>query len=293
MNCSWKDQTVREREPVDFQVFIPVVNEVAHLDVLLESLSNVMSLGVEVIVLVNSTNFEIFSSSQQRYPAVRFEFCAGGLPADENWQRCLDFLSSRWFKIVCADDVLDSEALTAELNWILADKGFAGISIIAGRRETLLDGRKRLRLPPLRWRPKRMNGGLAFFLQSLLLRNFIGEPLVVWFNADLFSRSAGFRYPLPCNGVPYLLDLNAYQRMLQLGDIRFSGMTVGRFRIHAKSTSVELGRGQMEQVRAFNQHRYQNREIGRIVLSLSLTSAALQILIRNLFYLLIKTIDVE
>jgi hypothetical protein len=260
------------------------VDEVAHLDALLSSLANVRALGVEVIVLANNRNAEIFEQLRRRHFSVRFELSTENLSADRNWQRCQEFLSSCWFKIVCADDILETDALKAEINWIIEKKNLFGVAMIAGRRKIRLDGRSGFNTPSVRWRPSRVNGRLAFSLQSLLLRNFIGEPLVVWFNSKLFSHSKGFRYPLSPDGVPFLLDFNTYQGMLKLGDLVFSNFTVGQFRVHPGSTSVRLGPEQVAQIRAFNEFRYQKDEIGRMVFWFSLCSAIFQNKVRTFVY---------
>lgn len=239
-------------------VVVPVHNGMPHLPETLASIVGQTRPADEVIVLENGSTDGTAEWLAAHAPAdVRVVVQSALVPAAANWTDAITLTTGDLVKLVCADDVLDPKAIEVQAG-ALEEHPHA---VMAGSRRAIVDdaGRTLAAHRGLTTLRGEVPGREAVRRCSLLGCNLLGEP-----SAVMFRRSA-IVANLPWDGsLGYVIDLDMYSRVLQLGSLVATPDALARFRMASGSWSASLSDVQAEHV-----NRWVDRVVSRDLARLS------------------------
>ncbi|MFP5021304.1 glycosyltransferase family 2 protein [Pseudonocardia phyllosphaerae] len=215
-------------------VCIPVYNGEAFLAETIRSVLDQTWRDFELVILENNSSdasWEIATSF--RDPRIRVERNRETLPQGENWNRAVQLCRAPLVKLLCADDLLHPRALELQVPPMRDDPS---IALVASRRH-MIDEQSRVIVPR-----RGLSGGLVGLhsgseVARRVIRNGanpIGEPGNVLFRLEQFVTSGGWRPERR-----FIMDLDAWMRLLQYGDFLGIPETLAAFRIARGSVSSE------------------------------------------------------
>jgi len=170
-----------------------------------------------------------------------------------NHNRCLDFNTGDFFKILSQDDELVSGALSRQ---VAALDEIPQAVFVAGPREIIRpNGRHLLTVDHgLRGLVDRATVCRALARSGT---NVVGEPATVLVRGEVLRRGA--RFP---EDQPWLLDLFMWLKLLEHGPALMLDEPAARFRLSSQSYSVGLGRRQVDEFSRFIDDLARHGEIG-------------------------------
>lgn len=168
---------------------------------------------------------------------VRLERNEVGLGVAGNWNRAMSFANGRYVKLLCHDDTLRPDCLASQVTLLEAHPD---VVMVAGRRDVVdEDGTVLLSSRGLGRLTGVVVGSEAVRATVRSGTNLFGEPVCVLMRADRL-RDCG-----PFSGArPYMIDLDYWCRLLELGPIYAQPETVGAFRVALTSLSFQLTKRQ-------------------------------------------------
>jgi glycosyltransferase involved in cell wall biosynthesis len=219
-------------------VAIPTYNGAAHIRECLRSVLDQPLEQLEVVVCDGgSTDDTVQIIRSFNDPRIRIETSERRLPIEENWTKACSLGRMRYLKLLCQDDLVAPASLAAQMQ-ALQEQPHA--VAVAGPREIIdSDGNIVLRRRGGTGLRRIQTGREALRTAAVSGGNAIGEPSAVMFRADALERCLPWATPFP-----YLLDLEMYARVFQLGDVIVLPDVVASFRVHSGSWSVALGQQQ-------------------------------------------------
>lgn len=230
-------------------VVIPVKNGLPFIFRTIESVLNSKSpnFEIEIVVVDNHSNdgtSEFLDSLNiANLKIIRPE---KSLPINENWTLAINSATGDFIKLLCADDIIDSNCLSSQLE-ILSSSTNLEISAVFGTRRIIDE------FDDCVWaaRPISLRSGPMLGTEALkaIVRagtNVLGEPLTALFRADAIKKSM----PWP-SGYPYMLDLGGYLPILLEGKIYISHVACGSYRAHRGTLSRSLRKSQSSQFMNF------------------------------------------
>lgn len=161
------------------------------------------------------------------------------LGPEGNWNRCLELINGKYYKLLPHDDVLIADCIQSQVEVLEADNDkqialvFGGKAIIDSRGKRLLTryplGKKSLRLSANDLINKCIKSG----------SNIIGEPGNGLIRSELAAEIG--RYD---DTYPYVIDLDYWFRALLHGDAYYTGQISSCFRISEQAWSTRIGKKQ-------------------------------------------------
>jgi len=214
-------------------------------------------------------------------PRIRFIRNPTTLGAEGNWNRCLAEARGRYIKVLPQDDVLAPDCLQQQVA-VLDSDADARIALVFCAR-TIIDASGRT----LRSRgyPRGASGviGAKEAILTCIRRgtNLFGEPGAVLFRRAHAEAVGGF----DARG-PYVIDLDYWFRLLELGDAYYVKDALASFRVSGESWSVAIGKGQYADFAALAKVTAARRDFSgsRADLLLGLAAARINNLLRLVFY---------
>ncbi|MFP5071386.1 glycosyltransferase family 2 protein [Pseudonocardia nantongensis] len=215
-------------------VCIPVYNGETFLAETIRSILDQTWRDFELVLLENNSSdasWEIATSF--RDPRIRVERNRETLPQGENWNRAVQLCRAPLVKLVCADDLLHPRCLELQVPPMRDDPSLA---LVASRRH-MIDEQSRVIVP------RRGLGGNLVGLHSgsevarRVIRNGanpIGEPGNVLFRLEQFVAAGGWR-----SDRRFIMDLDAWMRLLHYGDFLGIPETLAAFRIARGTVSSQ------------------------------------------------------
>jgi glycosyltransferase involved in cell wall biosynthesis len=197
----------------------------------------------ELVVLDNASPDESGAIARSfGDPRIRVERNPVTIPQADNWNRVVQLARSPLVKVVCADDLLHPRCLEFQVAPMDADPGLA---VVASRRH-MIDEQTRVIVP------RRGLNGLTGVRTGVevarrVVRNGsnpIGESNNVLFRREDFFTVGGWRADRT-----YIMDLDLWLRLLQLGDFLGLPETLAAFRIGRGTVSSDNEEGIYEQQR--------------------------------------------
>lgn len=169
---------------------------------------------------------------------------AGG--AERNWNRVTEEAGGELVKLVCGDDVLYPDALSAQV--AAFEEHGQGVVMVASPRD-IVDASSRpvLRSHGLGGLSGRVPGRVALRRGVVKGANIFGEPCCVLLRRDALQQVGGW------HGNPgFMIDQGTYSRVLLIGDLVAVPHAVAAFRISGTQLSVELARLQAKSATAMH-----------------------------------------
>ena len=228
-------------------VFVPTYNSGEYLRDCLDSVLQQSFQDWECVISDDaSTDKTIEIAREYENKDKRFRVLAHdkNVGAANNWNRAKENNYSFATKILCADDYLNPDAISHQLD--ILKKNETAI-VFSERHIVFPNGRKiHLRLPKYSTKIS-FNDTFRFFIKSG--RNIFGEPLTALFRTDLFVKSEGF-YPK----FEYALDVSGYMAISRGHYVTFDNGVVGAFRVSRSQWSFELRNKQFSHAFDFIDH---------------------------------------
>jgi glycosyltransferase involved in cell wall biosynthesis len=214
-------------------VCIPVYKGERFLAETIQSVLDQTYRDFELVVLDNASPDESGTIARSfGDPRIRVERNPVTLSQPDNWNRVVELSRAPLVKVVCADDLLHPRCLEYQVAPMEADPGLA---LVASRRH-MIDEQSRVLVP------RRGLAGLTGVRTGVevarrVVRNGsnpIGESNNVLFRREDFFTVGGWR-----GDRTYIMDLDLWLRLLQLGDFLGLPETLAAFRIGRGTVSSD------------------------------------------------------
>jgi glycosyltransferase involved in cell wall biosynthesis len=197
----------------------------------------------ELVVLDNASPDESGNIARSfGDPRIRVERNPVTLSQPDNWNRVVELSRAPLVKVVCADDLLHPRCLEYQVAPMEADPGLA---VVASRRH-MIDEESRV-IVPRRGLPGLTGVRTGVEVARRVVRNGsnpIGESNNVLFRREDFFTVGGWR-----GDRTYIMDLDLWLRLLQLGDFLGLPETLAAFRIGRGTVSSDNSEAIYEQQR--------------------------------------------
>jgi glycosyltransferase involved in cell wall biosynthesis len=235
-----------DKPPPRVSVCIPVWRGERHLAAAIASVLAQRFTDFELIVIDDaSPDASAEAVAAFSDPRLRYLRNERNLGAEGAWNRGLALARGRYFKLLPQDDLLRPDALARQVAALDADADERIALAFSARQVLAPDGRALMR----RGYPQAAAGRIeATALARRCLRrgtNLIGEPGAVLCRTALLRRIGGFD-----GRRPYVIDLDAWLRLLAFGAAWYEPEPLASFRISLGSWSVALAAQQSADFRA-------------------------------------------
>jgi glycosyltransferase involved in cell wall biosynthesis len=226
-------------------VCIPTYNGAAHVDRTIRSVLAQTWADFELVVFDDGSTDDTLDIVG-RYPDPRLRVVTGHrVGPGANFQRAVAEARGSYVKLLCQDDVLYPHCLEHQVVAI-EDQAASGVVLVACRRD-IVDDDDRVIMRERGWRGAAgVISGVA--AQRAIVRagtNLIGEPSSVLCSRAAFERAGGFDPALA-----YLIDLDAWMRVLDDAALVYLPEALCTFRVSQQSWSADLRRSQAHEMRA-------------------------------------------
>lgn len=221
-------------------VCIPAYNNAEYIGETIESVRKQTYQNLEIIIVDDNSKdntLQILQEYAAKDNRVKVFHNEKNLGMVGNWNRCLELCQGAYLKLMCADDLIDENAIEVEAealntnptaNLVESDTRFVDIN---GKKtgvfrrypkSGLLDGKKVARM-------------------SLLFNNFFGAPVNNMIRKSVLEKVGFFD-----NNFTYILDFDMWVKIASVGDIYVIHQLLNSFRIRNDSNTGELIGNQRE-----------------------------------------------
>jgi glycosyltransferase involved in cell wall biosynthesis len=168
----------------------------------------------------------------------------GRAGAAANFNRAVSLARGRYVKLLCQDDLLYPECLERQVAAMEAGAG-AGVVMVACRRD-IVDDHDRIIYRHRGWRGAEgvISGERVMRANVRAGTNLVGEPSAVLCSRALLHEVGGFSLEQS-----YMIDLEAWMRLLGRGNLSYLPEPLCTFRVSQGSWSSDLAREQAGQAR--------------------------------------------
>lgn len=227
-------------------IAIPMYNAEHFIERTLRSVLEQSYKNIQVLVYDNSStdaSRQIVESILD--PRLKLITSARNYGPGYNFNRCLQQIDGKYFKLVCADDLLYPRCIEEQVA-IFEDPQNEGISLVACGRDIIDSSGKILTARSYPGKAGRISSKDA--IKSLVRHgtNRIGEPMAGMVPASIAKQVSLFR-----DKIPYVIDVDFWMRVLQKGDLYFMQKSLCAFRISSNSWSARIGLLQFSQYAKF------------------------------------------
>jgi glycosyltransferase involved in cell wall biosynthesis len=168
----------------------------------------------------------------------------GRAGAAANFNRAVGLARGKYVKLLCQDDLLYPECLERQVAAMEAGAR-SGVVLVACRRD-IVDDHDRVIYRHRGWRGAQgvISGGRAMRANVRAGTNLIGEPSAVLCSRTALDEVGGFSVEQS-----YMIDLEAWMRLLDHGNLSYLPESLCTFRVSQDSWSSKLRREQARQAR--------------------------------------------
>jgi glycosyltransferase involved in cell wall biosynthesis len=228
---------------IAISIGIPTYNNSATIEQTIYSLREQTFLDWECFICDDSESNETFEaaklavSGDPRFTLIRNESRLG---AAGNWNKTLSLANGKYFKLLCADDVLLPNALRVQ--WQALEEHPESV-LCTGRRDIINSkGRVVIKSRGLNSRHESMTSDLVIRRFIRTGSNFFGEPSFALYRTKELRDVGGFK-----SDWSYLIDVVSYLDVLKYGNLSPVDETLGSFRISSTSWSANLSKKQRQE----------------------------------------------
>jgi glycosyl transferase family 2 len=221
-------------------VCIPTFNSEAYVGSCLASVLAQQGVDLEVIVFDNASEdktWEIVQSFSD--PRVRSFRAARNCGMAANFNRALHEARGEYIKLLCSDDLLESNALLLQAKVLDERPGLAMVTCA-----TWLIDSNSVMFDTVRWFAKPVIiDPLNLRALSLIYGNVVGEPSAVLFRREVWLRAGLFQ-----DGLVTLIDIDMWFRMSCQGGVGYLPVPLCRVRRHPRSMTNQFrGAGKVQE----------------------------------------------
>lgn len=165
------------------------------------------------------------------------------LGPEASWNQALASATGKYIKLFHQDDLLAPDCLERQVG---ALEGHPGAVLAFCRRHIIRPDGRRLLTRGAPWKAGPVSLGTAVRGCALAGTNVIGEPSAVLFTAAAARQAGGFD-----GGLPYVIDLDYWLRLLALGDGCYLDEPLVSFRVSPRQWSAMIGWRQGDEFATF------------------------------------------
>ncbi|WP_204080590.1 glycosyltransferase family 2 protein [Mycobacterium riyadhense] len=228
-------------------VVVPAYNSVEFVAATMESILAQTFSDFELVVSDHSSTDGTWETLQQftADPRVRLSRLASGGGAPANFNAVTNLAVGEFIKLVCGDDLLFPDSLTAQVAALDAHPS----AVMAASARDVIDaaGTPVLRNRGLAGLRGEVEGTEAIRRTVLAGTNIFGEPASVLFKRDALADAGGWD-----DRLPYLIDQATYCAVLLRGNLVAVPRSLAAFRVSESQWSVQLVRAQADQAIGFS-----------------------------------------
>jgi len=225
-------------------VCIPVYNGARFLTQAVQSVLDQSFRDFEVLVFDDAStdgSWEVLNTFSD--PRLRLRRNTRNLGPKANWDQCLEAARGRYTKLFHQDDLLRTDCLAKQ------------VELLDRHSEAVLTFSKRTIIDPL---GRRLWSRGGHWIPNAIRRediirgclragtNVVGEPSAVLFRTDAASQAGRFD-----DDLPYLIDLDYWLRLLELGTAYYLDTELASFRVSKQQWSSVLAGHHSRQFMAF------------------------------------------
>lgn len=227
-------------------IVVPAYNNADFIAATVDSILAQDYPNLEIIIADHSSTdgtLEILEGYDDPRLTVTTTPAGGGAPA--NWSRVTGLATGEYVKLVCGDDLLRPNAVSAQVEALEAHP----TAVLAASKRDLVDARGEVfvRARGLGGLSGLVDGAVAVRATVRSGTNIFGEPACVTFRREALEASGGW------DGTKaYYIDAGTYARVLALGDAVMVPESLAAFRVSASQWSVRLMNDQQRQAAEFH-----------------------------------------
>lgn len=261
-------------------VCIPAYNNAAYIKETIDSILNQTYQNIELVVVDdNSTDntYEIVSNIQdERVKVYKNE---KNLGMSGNWNRCLELVSGEFIKLICADDLVEKDAIEKETRALIENP----TAVLAGSDSKLVDMQGKPHGIYKRYGKAGLVDGKKVAKRGLRSQNYFGAPLANMIRRSALEKVGGFD-----TDFVYILDYDFYMRLACLGDIFVIREPLNGFRIRNDSNTGQVmgggkGKRYIEEHRLLLEKHKEELELSKTDIWMSMTVRRLRSILISIY----------
>lgn len=213
-------------------ICIPAYNSAEYIKDTVESLLRQTYTNIEVVVADDCSKdntCEILESIEDsRLKIHRNEKNLGMVG---NWNNCLRLGSGEFLKLVCADDMLDSNAIEKEVTALITHP----TAVMVESDTRLVDNDNKPKGAYHRYHKSGLVNGKEVARKALIFKNYFGAPVNNMFRRDVFLKTGGFD-----ERFTFILDFDLWVNLALQGDVFIIHELLNSFRVRHDSNTGNL-----------------------------------------------------
>ena len=269
---------------VPLSICIPSYNSERFISETIRSVLTQTRQDFELVIVDDCSSdmtYEIIASHDD--PRIRLFRNLGNIGAEGNWNKCLELARGRYIKILPGDDTLYPTCLERQAK-ILDDPGNAQVALTYCSRD-VVDANGAFVMKARFSRTGKVGRREMVRKNVRHGMNVIGEPGAVLFRAEAAGKAGRFDA-----GLPYIIDLNYWLRLLEHGDAYAISEPLCTFRLTNANWSVVLGKSRRDNYLHFIDRLRNDRANGVTIVDALVGKgrAYLNELLRSLIYTYVR-----
>ena len=213
-------------------ICIPAYNNAGYIKDTIESILKQTYQNIELIIVDDNSKdntLEVIQSMKD--PRVKVFHNEENLGMVGNWNKCLSLANGEFVKLICADDMLDQNAIELEAE-ALENNPSANL-VESDTRLVDINGKKTGVFH--RYRKSGLVDGKKIAKTSLLIQNFFGAPV-----NNMIRKAALDKVGYFDESFTYILDFDMWVRLACSGDVYIIHQQLNSFRIRNDSNTGNL-----------------------------------------------------
>jgi glycosyltransferase involved in cell wall biosynthesis len=238
-----KSNSLESREECKITIGLPTYNNSETIGETIHSLKSQTFHDWECFVTDDSTSEETIDAARSAIADdPRFTLIKNGvrLGAAGNWNKTLGLANAKYFKLLCADDILAPDALG--IQWQTLEDHPESV-LCTGRRNIINShGKTLIKNRGLNSQTKSISNDVVIRKFLRTGSNFFGEPSFALYRTEELRKVGGFNHSWS-----YLIDVVSYLNILEHGNLSPVTENLGSFRISSTSWSATLATQQQKE----------------------------------------------
>ena len=213
-------------------VCIPAYNNAGYIKETIDSILNQTYQNIELVIVDDNSKDETLKVIQSiKDPRIKVYHNEENLGMVGNWNKCLSLANGEYIKLICADDMIDNNAIEIEAK-AMQQNPTANL-VESDTRLVDINGKKTGVFH--RYRKSGLVDGKKVAKKSLLIQNFFGAPV-----NNMIRKSALETVGYFDESFTYILDFDMWIRLACSGDVYIIHQQLNNFRIRNDSNTGNL-----------------------------------------------------
>lgn len=213
-------------------VCIPAYNNADYIADTIQSVLNQSYNNIELIVVDDNSKdntWEVISGIKD--PRLKVFRNEENLGMTGNWNRCVELAQGELVKLICADDLIENDAIEKEARAFINNPS----AVLVESDTKLIDINGKQNGSFKRYPVNGLINGRKLAKRSLMLNNFFGAPVNNMFRKSAFEYVGGFD-----SAFVYILDFDLWVSIACLGDVYIIHEPLNSFTVRNDSNTGKM-----------------------------------------------------